>query len=65
MKKVTEDFLKRNNLLITKANKSGTILILDIKYNISKANKQVWETSFYQKLNEELTKLIIEEVRTT
>ena len=41
MKKVTEDFLKRNNLLITKANKSGTILILDVKYHISKANKQV------------------------
>ena len=64
MKKVIEDFLKRNNLLITKANKSGTILILDIKYNISKANKQVWETSFYQKLNGEPTKLTIEEVRT-
>ena len=41
MKKVTEDFLKRNNLLITKANKRGTILILDVKYHISKANKQV------------------------
>ena len=59
-----ENFLKGNNLVITKANKSEATLILDIRYHISKADKQAWNNSFYQKLNEEPTKLTIEEVRT-
>ena len=62
--KKLEIFLKGNNLVITKANKSEATLILDIRYHISKADKQVWNNSLYQKLNEEPTKLTIEEVRT-
>ena len=49
-KNAIEYFLKRNDLLITKANKGGATVILDVKDYIAKANEQLQDNSFYQKL---------------
>ena len=50
-KNAIEHFSKRNNLVITKADTGGKTIILDIKDYIAKANEQVQDNSFYQKLN--------------
>ena len=38
-------FSKRNDLVITKANKGGTSVILDVKDYIAKANEQLQDNS--------------------
>ena len=50
-KSAIEYFSKRNDLVITKADKGGATVILDVKDYISKANEQLQDNSFYQKLN--------------
>ena len=50
-KNAIEYFLKRNDLVITKADKDGTIVILEVKDYIAKANEQLQDNSSYQKLN--------------
>ena len=54
-KKALEHFSKRNDLVITKADKRGETVILDVKYYIAKANEQLQDNSFSQKLNVDLT----------
>ena len=50
-KNAIEYFSKCNNLVITKADKAGATVILDIKDYIATTNKQLQDNSFYQKLN--------------
>ena len=49
--KAREYFSKRNDPVITKADKGGATVILDVKDYIAKANEQLQDNSFYQKLN--------------
>ena len=46
-----EHFSRRNDLVITEADKDGATVILDVKDNIAKANEQLQDNLFYQKLN--------------
>ena len=46
-----EHFSKRNDLVITKADKGRATVILDVTDYIAKANEQLQDNSFYQKLN--------------
>ena len=57
--------MKRSDPDIRKVRKDGTTVILDAKHYISKANKQLQNNLFYQKLNEDPTKLTIDEVGTS
>ena len=50
-KNAIEYFSKCNDLVITKADKGGATVILDVKDYIAKANEQLQDNSFYQKLN--------------
>ena len=50
-KNATEYFSKRNHLVITKADKGGANVILDVKDYVAKANAQLQDNSFNQKLN--------------
>ena len=50
-KNAIEYFSKRNDLVITKADKGGPTVILDVKGYMAKANEQLQGNSFYQKLN--------------
>ena len=50
-KNAIEYFSKRNNLVITKADRGGATVILDVKDYIARANEQPQDNSFYQKLN--------------
>ena len=43
--------MKHNDLGFTKAHKGGATVILDVKDYIEKANEQLQDNSFYQKLN--------------
>ena len=54
-KNAIEYFLKRNDLVKTKADKGGVTVILDVKDYISKANEQLQDNCFYQKLNVDST----------
>ena len=54
-KNAIEYFSKRNDLFITKADKGGATVILDVKDYIAKANEQLQDNYFYQKLNEDPT----------
>ena len=50
-KNTIEYFSKCNDLVITKADKGRATVILDLKDYIAKANEQLQDNSFYQKLN--------------
>ena len=50
-KNAIEYFSKRKDLVITKADKGGATVILDVKDYIAKANEQLQDNSFYQKPN--------------
>ena len=50
-KNAIEYFSKRKDLVITKADKGGANVILDVKDYIAKANEQLQDNSFYQKLH--------------
>ena len=50
-KNAIEYFSKRNDLIITKADKGRATVILDVKDYIAKANEQLQDNSFYQKFN--------------
>ena len=53
-KNAVEYFSKCNDLVITKADKGGATVILDVKDYIAKANEQLQDDDFYQKLNAEI-----------
>ena len=46
-KNAIEYFSECNDLVITKADKGGATVILDVKYYIAKANEQLQDNSFY------------------
>ena len=50
-KNSVERFSKRNDLVITKADKGGLTVILDVKDYNAKTYEQLQDNSFYQKLN--------------
>ena len=50
-KNAIEYFSKCKNLVITKADKGRATVILDVKHYIAKANEQLQDNPFYQKLN--------------
>ena len=50
-KNAIEYFWKCNDIFIRKADKGGATAILDVKDYIAKANEQIEDNSFYQKLN--------------
>ena len=50
-KNALEYFSKRNDLVIMKADKGEATVILNVKDYIAKANEQLQDNSFYQKLN--------------
>ena len=50
---------KRNNLIITKAEKGGAVVILDIKDYIDEANRQVNDTNNYEQLGFDPTEYIL------
>ena len=50
-KNAIEQSLKQNDHVITKADKSGETIIVDIKDYTAKANEQLQDNSLYQKPN--------------
>ena len=50
-KNFIKQFSKRNDLVMTKADKGGAGVILDIKDYVAKADEQLEGNSFYQKVN--------------
>ena len=50
-KNAAENFSKRNDLVITKADKGEATVILDVKDYIVKAKEERQDNCFYQKLN--------------
>ena len=48
---------KRNDIIITKTDKGGAVVILDIKDNINEANRQLNDTSNYEQLDFDPTEL--------
>ena len=45
------DLQKLEDIIITKANKGGATVIIDVEDHIGEANSQLENTEFYQKLN--------------
>ena len=54
-KNAIEYFSKRNDLVITKAQKGGATVILDVTDYIAKVNELLQDNSFYRKLYEDPT----------
>ena len=50
-KNFIKQFSKRNDLVMTKVDKGGAGVILDIKDYVAKADEQLEDNSFYQKVN--------------
>ena len=54
-KEAIEYFSKRNDIIITKADKGGATVVLDVNDYISKANKLLDDNNSYEKLKEDPT----------
>ena len=54
---------KRNDIIITKADKGGRVVILDIKGYIDKANRQLNNTNNYEQLDFDPTELYTEKTK--
>ena len=54
---------KRNYIVITKADKGGTVVKLDIKDYIDEANRQLNNTNNYKQLDFDPTELHIEKIK--
>ena len=54
---------KRNNIIITKADKGGAVVILDIKDYIDEANRQLNDTNNYKQLDFDPTELHTEKIK--
>ena len=54
---------KRNDIIITKADKGSTVIILEIKDNIGKANRQLKNTNNDEQLNFNPTELHTEKTK--
>ena len=49
------DLKDRSDILITKADKGGAVVIMDVKDYINEANRQLGNTHFYKSVDEDLT----------
>ena len=56
---------RRDDLIITKADKGGAVVIMDVKDYISEANRQLEDTTFYKKLKENPTTIHGERINNT
>ena len=54
---------KRNDIIITKADKGGAVVILDIKDYIDEANRQLNDTNNYEQLDFDPTQLHTEKIK--
>ena len=50
-RRALSDLQKREDIIITKADKGGATVIIDVKNYVREANSQLENTEFYQKLN--------------
>ena len=55
-KRAKDYFRKREDIVLTKDEKGGATVIMDVGEYISKANQQLTEGNFYSKLNEDPTR---------
>ena len=53
--KALKDFQQRDDIVITKADKGGAVVIQDVSDYISEANRQLNDNNFYVKCNRDLT----------
>ena len=53
--KALHDFQQRDDIVITKADKGGAVVIQDVSDYISEANRQLNDNNFYVKCNRDLT----------
>ena len=49
-KSIISEFSKREDLVFTKADKGGAIVILDVKDYIEKANKELKDENYYKRI---------------
>ena len=54
---------KRNDIIITKADKGGVVVILDIKDYIAEADRQLNDTNNYEQLDFDPTELNTEKIK--
>ena len=52
-----EELTKRNDIIITKADKGGAIVIQDVEEYIKEANRQLHNKEYYKKVNKDLTNM--------
>ena len=52
-----EELTKRNDIIITKADKGGAIVIQDVEKYIKEANRQLHNKEYYKKVNKDLTNM--------
>ena len=50
-RKALENLQQRDDIIITKADKGGAVVIMDVEHYINEANRQLSDTKNYQKLN--------------
>ena len=55
-KKALEDLGKRDDIIITKADKGGAVVILDVENYIKEAHRQLNDEQCYKRLNNDPTK---------
>ena len=55
-----EELRKRDDLIFTKADKRGALVIMDVKNYIKEADRQLGDTQFYKKLSSDPTKIYAE-----
>ena len=53
--KALEDFQQREDIVITKADKGGVVVIQDLSDYINEANRQLNDQNFYTKCSKDLT----------
>ena len=60
-----DELQKRDDLIFTKADKGGALVIIDVKDYILEANRQLDDTKFYQKLTSDPTQIYSERINDT
>ena len=50
-RKALKDLSSRDDIIITKADKGGATVIMDVNYYVDEANRQLQDTQYYRKLN--------------
>ena len=60
-----EELRIRDDLIFTKADKGGALVIMDVKDYVSEANRQLDDEQFYRKLTNDPTQVYAERINTT